>query len=205
MAKKLPVRGKGGPTNPGCRYLWIHPALVPVRSSRRVGVKELSPSVTPRACIGSLVNSRVMWPERGMNDFGARVGRGSVIGIVIVANGRLAVELRSCLEQIIGMQEAIETVEVQVNHDRASKQQEICDAACRADQGQGVVIVTDLYGSTPANLSFCACHGLNSIILCGVNMPMLIKLAVSRRSGLHHAAQCAIEAGRQHVRMFDDV
>ena len=130
---------------------------------------------------------------------------GDVIGIVVVANGRLAQELRTCLEQIIGRLVWFETVEVEPGHNRDTKQQEICDAACRVDQGRGVVIVTDIFGSSPANLAFCACHGMNAVVLSGVNLPMLVKLAKSRRLELDHAAKRAFEAGRQHIRIFEDV
>jgi len=133
------------------------------------------------------------------------VANSDLIGIVVVANGRLARELRTCLEQIIGQLILFETVEVEPGHNRESKQQEICEAASRVDQGRGVVVVTDLFGSSPANLAFIACHGMNIVVLCGVNLPMLVKLAKSRRLELNQAAQSAFEAGRQHIRIFDDV
>ena len=126
-----------------------------------------------------------------------------MIGIVIVANGNLAVEMFDCLENILGKQPYIIAIPVENEHDRKTKENEICDAICRVDVGQGVVVVTDIYGSSPANLSICACKNQKSIILTGMNLPMLIKLVQSRHMSLSKTSGLAFTAGRNHIRKID--
>jgi PTS system mannose-specific IIA component len=83
--------------------------------------------------------------------------------------------------------------------DRAAKQREICDAADAVDEGDGVVVVTDMFGGSPSNLSLRACGPTNRRILYGANLPMLIKLAKSRRKSVPDAVAAAMEAGRKYI------
>jgi len=126
-----------------------------------------------------------------------------MIGIVIVANRNLAVELHKCVVSILGRQDDFVSIAVEDEHDRLSKQQEICDALCAVDCGDGIAVVTDVYGSSPANLSMCVCSRDDAVVLTGANLPMLLKLVKSRRKSLEEATRLACEAGRQHIRMFD--
>ncbi len=126
-----------------------------------------------------------------------------MIGIVIVANRNLAVELHECVVSILGKQEDFVSIVVEDDHDRQSKQQEICDALCAVDGGDGIAVVTDVYGSSPANLSLCACGQNKTVVLTGANLPMLLKLVKSRRKSLAEATRLACEAGKQHIRMID--
>ena len=79
-----------------------------------------------------------------------------MIGIVIVANGNFAIELCDCLEQILGKQQNLTAITMDDGYNRNEKEAEICTAICEVDQGEGVVILTDIYGSSPSNLSVCA-------------------------------------------------
>lgn len=83
--------------------------------------------------------------------------------------------------------------------DRAIKQAEICDAADMVDAGDGVVIVTDMFGGSPSNLSLRACSPQNRRILYGANLPMLIKLAKSRRRSVPEAVDAAIAAAHKYI------
>ncbi len=125
-----------------------------------------------------------------------------MIGIVVVANGNLSVELCDCLEQILGRQSCLEAVAIEGDHNRQEKEEEICRAICHVDQGDGVILLTDVYGSSPSNLSLCACQKEKGIILTGVNLPMLLKLVKSRNKSLEEAASLALQAGRNHIRLF---
>jgi len=122
-----------------------------------------------------------------------------VIGIVIVAHGQLAREYLAAIEHVVGRQPGMAAISIEANHDRDAKQLEICNAADAVDTGQGVVIVTDMFGGSPSNLSLRACRPDNRRILYGANLPMLIKLAKSRRLSVPEAAQAAIEAGRKYI------
>lgn len=122
-----------------------------------------------------------------------------VIGIVIVAHGGLAREYLAAVEHVMGPQIGIRTVAIEADHDRAAKEAEIRAAADAVDKGAGVVVVTDLFGGSPSNLSVPACERQNRCILYGANLPMLIKLAQSRGLPLPVAVEAAANAGRKYI------
>lgn len=126
-----------------------------------------------------------------------------MIGIVIVAHGGLARELLNATEHIVGQQAAVIAIPVGADDDRAARMFEICEAADQVDTGDGVVVVTDMYGGSPSNLSLKACRPQNRKILTGVNLPMLIKLAKSRHLPVEIAVDRAAEAGRRYIDSFD--
>lgn len=126
-----------------------------------------------------------------------------MIGIVIVAHGQLAPELKRAAEHVVGPQDGMIAIPIGAEDDRARRQSEICDAADSVDQGAGVVLVTDMYGGSPSNLSLRACRPQNRKILTGVNLPMLIKLTKSRRLPIEEAVDRAAEAGRRYINSFD--
>jgi PTS system mannose-specific IIA component len=122
-----------------------------------------------------------------------------VIGIVIVAHGRLAQEYLAAVEHVVGAQSGMIAIGIDASYDRAAKADEICTAANQVDQGEGVVLVTDLFGGSPSNLSLLACRAKKRRILYGANLPMLIKLAKSRRQPLCDAVTSALEAGKKYI------
>ncbi len=122
-----------------------------------------------------------------------------MIGIVIVAHGGLAREYLAAVEHVVGPQAGIVAVTIEEDHDRAAKQAEICAAANAVDTGAGVVIVTDLFGGSPSNLSMPACLPEQRRILYGANLPLLVKLAKSRHLDVGQAAMLACEAGRKYI------
>lgn len=122
-----------------------------------------------------------------------------MIGIVIVAHGGLAREYLAAVEHVVGRQAGIQTVAIEPEHDRASKQAEICAAAEAVDTGAGVVVVTDMFGGSPSNLSLQACQPDGRRILYGANLPMLIKLAKSRSLPVPDAVGAALDAGRKYI------
>ncbi|MEX5728431.1 PTS system mannose-specific IIA component [Rhodovulum iodosum] len=126
-----------------------------------------------------------------------------MIGIVIVAHGGLAREYLAAVEHVVGKQAGMRAVSIEPDDDRAAKQAEICGAADAVDAGDGVVVVTDMFGGSPSNLSILACVPEDRVILYGANLPMLIKLAKSRRLPLKQAAANALSAGRKYIDCFD--
>jgi PTS system mannose-specific IIA component len=126
-----------------------------------------------------------------------------VIGIVIVAHGGLAREYLAAIEHVIGKQHDIVAISIEYDHDRAAKQAEISTAADTVDSGAGVVVVTDMFGGSPSNLSLPACSGPNRRILYGANLPMLIKLAKSRDLSLRDATAAALESGRKYINSIE--
>ena len=122
-----------------------------------------------------------------------------MIGIVIVAHGGLAQEYLSAMSHVIGDLSAVRAIAITADHDRDAKQIEICTAADAVDQGAGVVIVTDLFGGSPSNLSLQACKPENRRIIYGANLPMLLKLAKSRQMAVPDAVRAALEAGKKYI------
>ena len=122
-----------------------------------------------------------------------------MIGIVIVAHGGLAREYLLAMEHVVGVQGSVHTVAIHEWHDRSTKEREICRAADEVDTGDGVVIVTDIFGASPSNLALTACQPTNRRILYGMNLPMLLKLAKCRGMAVPDAARLAIEAGRKYI------
>ena len=122
-----------------------------------------------------------------------------MIGIVIVAHGGLAKEYLAAIEHVVGKQPGMIAVSIEADHDRDAKQQEICAAADAVDVGDGVVMVTDLFGGSPSNLSLLACRPVNRRILYGANLPMLLKLAKSRHLPVGDAVRIAMDAGRTYI------
>lgn len=126
-----------------------------------------------------------------------------MIGIVIVAHGGLAGEYLSAVEHVVGKQTGIVAIPIAVDCDRDDKRQEILQAANSVDQGDGVVVVTDMFGGSPSNLSIPACCKSDRKILYGANLPMLVKLAKSRHKSVDAAARAAMMAGRKYIDCID--
>jgi PTS system mannose-specific IIA component len=126
-----------------------------------------------------------------------------LIGIVIVAHGGLAREYLAAVEHVVGHQPGILAIAIEPDHDRNAKQTEISAAADLVDTGDGVVVVTDMFGGSPSNLSLPACAPSDRKIIYGANLPLLIKLAKSRHKTVPEAVACALAAGRKYIDSFD--
>ena len=126
-----------------------------------------------------------------------------MIGIVIVAHGGLAREYLSAVEHVVGRQDGVRAISIEDEHDRKAKQEEIQAAADSVDMGQGVVVVTDMFGGSPSNLALPACTTSGRRILYGANLPMLIKLAKSRELTVPEAVAAALDAGRKYINSLD--
>ncbi|MBL4873821.1 MAG: PTS fructose transporter subunit IIA [Rhodobacteraceae bacterium] len=122
-----------------------------------------------------------------------------MIGIVIVAHGGLAREYLLALEHVVGPQPGIQSVAIGADCDREAKQAEIDAAVAAVDTGDGVVMVTDMFGGTPSNLAVKACKAENRAVIYGTNLPLLVKLAKARRMDLKEAVARAISAGHKYL------
>jgi PTS system mannose-specific IIA component len=125
-----------------------------------------------------------------------------MIGIVVVSHGRLADEFVAAAEHVLGPQRQLRAVAIGPDDDIAARREDILEAARLADSGSGVVILTDMFGGTPSNLAISVMSEGPYEVIAGVNLPMLIKLAVERgRASLQEAAAMAQEAGRHYIRI----
>lgn len=123
-----------------------------------------------------------------------------MIGIILVTHGRLADELSSALQHVVGPQSALATVCIGPEDDMDKHRQEIIDRIRQVDSGQGVVLLTDMFGGTPSNLAISVMEGRKVEVIAGVNLPMLVKLASVRdHDDLATAVVKAQEAGRKYI------
>ncbi|HUB50234.1 MAG TPA: PTS sugar transporter subunit IIA [Acetobacteraceae bacterium] len=123
-----------------------------------------------------------------------------MIGMILVTHGRLAVELRSAMEHVVGEQRNVCTVCIGPDDDIDNRRNEIEDCIKRCDTGDGVVLLTDMFGGTPSNLAISMMEKQNVEVIAGVNLPMLVKLAKVRGSQpIADAVNCAEEAGRKYI------
>ena len=123
-----------------------------------------------------------------------------MIGLVLVTHGRLADELRSAMEHVVGAQRNVATVCIGPDDDMERRRDDIQDSIARVDTGDGVVLLTDMFGGTPSNLCISQMGRAGVEVISGVNLPMLVKLAKVRSSQpLASAVDCAQEAGRKYI------
>ena len=124
-----------------------------------------------------------------------------MIGIVIVTHGRLAAELLSAVQHIVGPQTHVKTVCIGPNDDIEERRNEIAAAIKAVDLGKGVVLVTDMFGGTPCNLALTHLKKGKIEVLAGANLPSLIKLISVRITMPLEKAVCeAIDSGRKYMR-----
>jgi PTS system mannose-specific IIA component len=123
-----------------------------------------------------------------------------MIGLVLVTHGRLACEFRAALEHVVGPQKQLEAVTIGPDDDMEERRREIVEAVARVESGDGVVVLTDMFGGTPSNLAISVMEGSAIEVVAGINLPMLIKLATVRAdTPLAEAVGQAQEAGRKYI------
>lgn len=123
-----------------------------------------------------------------------------MIGIILISHGKLAHEFVCALEHILGPQENIQAIGILNDDDIDARRNELLDAVKTADQGEGVVLLTDLFGGTPSNLALSVISTPNVEVVAGVNLPMLVKLVSLRgKVELVDAVTQAQEAGRRQI------
>jgi PTS system mannose-specific IIA component len=110
------------------------------------------------------------------------------------------------MEHVVGKQKNLATVCIESDAEFESQRQEIAARMGEVDSGDGVILLTDMFGGTPSNLAMSMSHQPGVEIIGGVNLPMLVKLAKIRGSqGLTEAVQCAEAAGRKYICSGHDI
>ena len=123
-----------------------------------------------------------------------------MIGLILVTHGQLAHEFVSAMEHVVGPQEAIGSVCIGPHDDAEGRRAEIRDKIAEVDQGQGVIILTDLFGGTPSNLAISLLEAGKVEVIAGINLPMLIRLARARKDmAVADAVRAARDAGRNYI------
>ena len=130
----------------------------------------------------------------------------TMIGLVLVTHGRLANELVAAMEHVVGPQESVECVCIGPDDDMEERQSQILAAVRKCDLGEGVILLTDMFGGTPSNLAISVMDDKAIEVVAGVNLPMLIKLASVRADiGLAAAVEEARKAGRKYISVASQV
>ena len=123
-----------------------------------------------------------------------------MIGMVLVTHGCLATEFRAALEHVVGPQKQLQTVTIGPEDDMEERRKDIIAAVAAVETGDGVVVLTDMFGGTPSNLAISVMDATKVDVVAGINLPMLIKLASVREdSTLDQAVIQAQDAGRKYI------
>jgi mannose PTS system EIIA component len=129
-----------------------------------------------------------------------------MIGVVVVTHGQLAAELVSAAETIVGDLPQMKAVSIGWHEDVQDARQEIASAIAAVSGSEGVIIATDMFGGTPANLGITFLETGKIEVVTGVNLPMLIKLAGLRdTSNVLDAARQIREHGRNAIWVASDL
>ncbi len=123
-----------------------------------------------------------------------------MIGLVLVTHGRLAEEFLAALEHIVGPQEQTAAICIGPDDDMEQRRSDILREVEAVNSGDGVAVLTDMFGGTPSNLAISIMEPAKVEVLAGINLPMLIKLAATRgENDLKAAVTAAQEAGRKYI------
>ncbi|MDA5194566.1 PTS sugar transporter subunit IIA [Govanella unica] len=129
-----------------------------------------------------------------------------MIGMVLVTHGRLAEEFVAATEHVVGHQRAIKSICIGPDDDMEQRRKDILDAVNEVEEGDGVIILTDMFGGTPSNLAISVMTNGKVEVIAGINLPMLIKLATVRdQSTLDEAVAAAQESGRKYINVASRV
>ena len=129
-----------------------------------------------------------------------------MIGLVLVTHGRLASEFVRAMEHVVGPQERIAAICIGPDDDMEERRNEIAAAISAVEAGQGVIILTDLFGGTPSNLAISLMRTEEIEVIAGVNLPMLIRLEGARKTmNVKAAVAAAREAGRKYISVASEI
>lgn len=132
-----------------------------------------------------------------------------MIGIVVVTHGQLARELVAAAEMIIGDIPNVTAVSIGWHESPDDAQREIEQAIGRVETGKGAVVLTDMFGGTPSNLSLTLLEKGRVEVVTGVNLPMLIRLASLREDeeadDLRDVASQAASEGKDNIYLASDL
>ena len=129
-----------------------------------------------------------------------------MIGLVIVAHGALADEFLNALQYVVGPQRQVATIGLLPTDDLTKRREDILQAVHQVNTGNGVIILTDMFGGTPSNLSISVMNTENIEVIAGVNLPMLIKISALRENaGLKEVADAAETAGKKYINVVSKI
>jgi len=139
---------------------------------------------------------------------GAQKGTTQVkmIGLVLVTHGQLAKEFVAAMEHVVGPQAQMVSICIGPDDDMEQRRKDILEAVDAVNQGDGVILLTDMFGGTPSNLAISIMDKSKVEVIAGINLPMLIKLAsVRETASLADAVEQAQNSGRKYISVASKV
>jgi PTS system mannose-specific IIA component len=130
-----------------------------------------------------------------------------MIGMIVVTHGRLAEEFIAAMEHVVGPQSALQAISIGPDDDMDQRRKDILQAVTLVDEGDGVILLTDMFGGTPSNLAISVMNNKNIEVIAGINLPMLIKLASVRTTDctLEEAVIEAQKSGRKYINVASHI
>lgn len=123
-----------------------------------------------------------------------------MIGVVLITHGEIGASLRAAMEHVVGIQQQLATVSIGADDDIQARRRDLEAAIAAVDRGDGIVLLTDMFGSTPSNLAISMLDRGDIEVIAGVNLPMLVKLGkVRSTSTLAECVDIAEMAGRKYI------
>jgi PTS system mannose-specific IIA component len=123
-----------------------------------------------------------------------------MIGLILVTHGRLAEEMRAAMEHVVGPQRRVATICIGADDDVEQRRLDILHCIEDVDTGDGVIVLTDMFGGTPSNLAISMMSRGGVEVIAGMNLPMLVKLAkVRSRQTLSECTDIAEFAGKKYI------
>ncbi|MDR1126337.1 MAG: PTS sugar transporter subunit IIA [Deltaproteobacteria bacterium] len=128
------------------------------------------------------------------------------VGLAVVTHVDYGASLLRAAEHIVGPIQDCVSIQVDINNDVQETLKRLNDAVALLDSGAGVLVLTDMFGGTPTNLSLSLLgRGGNIEVLTGVNLPMLLKVLSNRQKPLEEISELACEAGREGIAVAGDI
>ena len=129
-----------------------------------------------------------------------------MIGIIIITHGNLALELKSAMEYILGIQKNIEIISIKSDDDLEIKKADLEEVIEKVNENIGTIILTDMFGGTPSNLAMSFLEVGKVEIISGVNLPMLVKLIGLRDSNdLQKVSQESKESAQKYISIASEI
>ena len=129
-----------------------------------------------------------------------------MVGIVVVTHGRLAEEFVKVAEDIVGQAKGILAVCIDRGISVEEARKGIEKAIKGVDEGDGVLLFTDMFGGTPSNLGLSFLDEGKTEVICGINLPMVIKASMSREGkGLKELALFIKEYGEKSISLASEI
>ncbi len=129
-----------------------------------------------------------------------------MVGLILVSHGRIAESFLEVSREIFGPVQGVRVVSLSEPIDQEQVMMDIQRVRNEIDQGEGILILTDMFGGTPANLCFSLLEDRRVEVLTGMNLPMIMKILSSREeTSLAELARIAMDCGRENIYLAREI